>query len=174
MTRTIFIYGAVSGLIVIASMILGMVMNRDGFFGSQVFGYLIMLVALSCIFFGVKSHRDKDRGGYIKFLPAFFMGLGIAAVAGVAYVAAWEVFLVATDYAFMTEYADSVIAQKEADGASAAEIAETREKLETMMAHYANPLFRLPITFSEIFPVGLLVSLVSAALLRKPEVLPAR
>jgi hypothetical protein len=39
---------------------------------------------------------------------------------------------------------------------------------------YANPWFRLPMVFSEIFPVGVLVSLVSAAMLRRPTFLPAR
>ena len=43
-----------------------------------------------------------------------------------------------------------------------------------MRTQYANPLFRLPMTFIEIFPVGLLVALVSAALLRNPSFLPAR
>jgi hypothetical protein len=39
---------------------------------------------------------------------------------------------------------------------------------------YQNPLVRLPLTFIEIFPVGLLVALVSAGLLRNPERFPAR
>ena len=42
-----------------------------------------------------------------------------------------------------------------------------------MKIQYADPLFRLPITFLEIFPVGLLISLISAAILRNPGVLPA-
>jgi hypothetical protein len=37
-----------------------------------------------------------------------------------------------------------------------------------------NPLIRIPLTFAEIFPIGLLAALVSAALLRNPKVLPAR
>ena len=40
--------------------------------------------------------------------------------------------------------------------------------------NYANPLYRLPITFVEMFPVGVLISLVSAALLRNSRFLPAR
>ena len=39
---------------------------------------------------------------------------------------------------------------------------------------YANPLFRLPITFVEMFPIGVLISLVSAAVLRNSRFLPAR
>lgn len=57
--------------------------------------------------------------------------------------------------------------------ASAAALTEEMAKLESMRVNYANPLFRIPMTFLEIFPVGLLVSLVSALLLRNPKVLPA-
>ena len=39
---------------------------------------------------------------------------------------------------------------------------------------YANPLYRLPITFIEIFPVGVLITFVSAAVLRNSRILPAR
>jgi hypothetical protein len=46
--------------------------------------------------------------------------------------------------------------------------------MDAFKRQYANPLFRLPMTFAEIFPVGVLVSLVSAAILRNPRVLPAR
>lgn len=42
-----------------------------------------------------------------------------------------------------------------------------------MRNQYANPLFRFPMTFGEIFPVGLLITLISAAVLRNLKVLPA-
>ena len=45
--------------------------------------------------------------------------------------------------------------------------------MERLREQYANPVFRLPITFLEIFPVGLLITLVSAGLLRNSELLPA-
>jgi hypothetical protein len=46
--------------------------------------------------------------------------------------------------------------------------------MEAFKVQYANPMFRLPMTFAEIFPVGVLVSLVSAGLLRNSRFLPAR
>jgi hypothetical protein len=49
-----------------------------------------------------------------------------------------------------------------------------RAEMDAFRVQYANPLFRLPMTFAEIFPVGVLVSLISAAILRNPRVLPAR
>lgn len=43
-----------------------------------------------------------------------------------------------------------------------------------MKERYANPLFRMAMTASEILPVGVVISLISAAILRNPAVLPAR
>ena len=167
------IYGLLSGLVIISTMITGIVLAPQSFFSSEWFGYLVMLVALTFIFVGVKRYRDVERGGVIKFWAAFALGLGIAAAAGVAYVTVWEVYLAMTDYKFMDEYIAAVMRARQAEGVPAAAIAEQMAKLEPMRVNYANPLFRIPMTFLEIFPVGLLVSLVSALLLRNPKLLPA-
>ena len=45
--------------------------------------------------------------------------------------------------------------------------------MEVLREQYANVLFRVPITFLEIFPVGLVITLFSAFILRRSEVLPA-
>ena len=138
-------------------------------------GYAIMLVALSLVFLAIKRERDVAGGGVIKFWPAFGMGLAISAIASVVYVIAWEsaqAFLIQGDFA--KTYGDSIIAQKQAAGASAAEMAKVRAEMAEFAVQYADPLFRLPMTFLEIFPVGVLVSLISAALLRNPRFVPAR
>lgn len=173
MLRIMLIYGAIAGVVIIAVMTAGMLFSETGS-GSQLQGYLTMLVVLSLIFVGIKRYRDKDLGGVIKFLPALGLGVGIAAVAGVFYVISWEASLHLTDFAFVEGYKQSSIAAYEAKGLTGEALVEKVTELEAMMANYTNPLYRLPITFLEIFPVGLLVALVSAALLRNPKVLPAR
>ena len=138
-------------------------------------GYAIMLVALSIVFLAIKRERDIAGGGVIRFWPAFGMGLAISVIAGVIYVAAWEsaqAFLIHGDFA--KSYGDSIIAQKQAAGVSAAELAQARREMADFAEQYRNPLFRLPMTFLEIFPVGVLVSLISAALLRNPRFAPAQ
>ncbi len=176
MLRIALIYGAIAGTIVIGAMTLGFILDGDekGAASGQIFGYLIMLAALTLIFVGVKRHRDVNHGGVIKFLPAFLTGLAIAAVAGAFYVTGWELYLAATDHAFIEEYSAAVIEKKKAAGLAGAELDKAIAEMNRMVENYGNPLFRIPITFSEIFPVGLLISLVSAAILRNPKVLPAR
>lgn len=172
MTRTILTYGLISGLIAILG-IIGTIITGTGH-SSVWLGYLIMLVALSAILLGVKQHRDRVLGGVIKFWPAFLVGLGIAVAAGLAYVAVWEVYLALTHYTFMDQYAAKILEAKRAAGVTGAAYQKLVAEMDDMRRSYANPLYRLPMTFIEIFPVGLLVALVSAVLLRNPRFLPAR
>jgi polyferredoxin len=175
MTRIILTYGLISGLVVILG-ILGTIVasGGDAPHSSVWLGYLIMLVALSSILVGVKQHRDRTLGGVIRFRTALAIGLGIAVVASLAYVAVWEVYLAATHYSFMDQYAAAMLSAKRAAGVTGAAYAKAVADAETMRRQYANPLYRLPETFLEIFPVGLLIALASAALLRNPRFLPAK
>ena len=152
------VYGLISGTIIILTMITGFELaDHDSFMSTLWFGYLLMLVVLTFIFVGVKRYRDIECGGVIRFGRAFLVGLGMAAFAGLAYVLIFEIYLAATSNRLLVD----MIA-----GAAPAE----RADLESMLL---NPWQRVPMVFIEIFPVGLLVALISAALLRNPRVLPA-
>ncbi|HWN38333.1 MAG TPA: DUF4199 domain-containing protein, partial [Gammaproteobacteria bacterium] len=109
----------------------------------------------------------------IRFLPALGMGLAISAVASLFWVVGWEITL-ASGFDFGNAYMDSVVAAAQARGAPAAEIEQIRAETAQFLSMYANPLFRLPITFVEMFPIGALISLISAAMLRNSRFLPAR
>lgn len=174
MTRIIVTYGLVSGAVIILGMIATIVFNGGAPHSNVWLGYLIMLVALSAILVGVKQHRDQNRGGVIRFVPAFLVGLGIAVAASLAYIVIWEVYLAVTDYSFMDQYVAATLEAKRAEGLSGGAYAAEVRKLQDMADAYENPLYRMPMTFAEIFPVGLLVAIVSAALLRNPRFLPAK
>jgi hypothetical protein len=170
MIRIVLTYGLISGLVTI-----GGTLGAMHFAGHILWlGYLVMLVALSAILVGVRQHRDEALGGVIRFWPALGIGLGIAVVASLAYVAVWEVYLAATHYTFMDQYAQSMLSAKRAAGVTGAAYAKAVADADAMRRQYANPLYRLPETFLEIFPVGLLIALASAALLRNPRFLPAK
>lgn len=175
MTKIALIYGGLAGSVIIGVMVLGIAMSGgEPSAGSQTVGYLIMIVGLSMIFLGVKRYRDRELGGVIKFMPAFLLGLAIAGVAAIVYVAVWEAYLASTDYAFINEYTAGVIEAKRAAGLSGADLDRLIADMEAMKTNYGKAFYRLPITFLEIFPVGVIVSLLSAALLRNPKVFPAR
>jgi hypothetical protein len=175
MFRRIFVYGVVAGLIVGISLFATTVgMHGHSLRYGLVVGYLTMLIALSTVFVAVKRHRDLDLGGVIGFWPALGLGLGITIVASILYVLAWEAALAVSHMDFATGYAKAVIAEQKAKGVAGPALARVVAEMETFKLNYANPLYRLPMTFTEIFPVGVLVSLFSAGLLRNSRILPAR
>ena len=176
MLRNILVYGLVAGLVVAIPMNLMMIFMKDHppLAWGMVFGYVTMLVALSAVFIGIKRYRDMELGGVIRFWPALGLGLGISVVAGILYALAWELSLALTHMDFAAAYANTLIAEKKAAGASAEAIAQLTAEMDAFKVQYANPLFRMPMTFAEIFPVGVLVSLISAALLCNRRILALR
>jgi hypothetical protein len=178
MLPTALICGLIAGLVAaIPQTLMAMAMRgRQPMLDySTVLGYLTMLIALSVVFVAIKRRRDRDLGGVIRFWPALGLGVGISLVAGIVYVVSWELAQYFFSMDFARNYGWAMIEQQRAKGASP----EALEKVIIDMEYFArelypNPLWRLPMTFAEIFPVGLLVSLVSAGLLRNPRVLPAQ
>lgn len=169
------IYGTLSGAVIASVITTGLVLGpENSIFSSMWFGYLVMFVALSFVFMGVKRYRDVEKGGVIRFMSALGMGLAIAVVAALAYILVWEIYLASTGYRFMDDMLAAMARNMAAEGKSSAEIATFLAQQEWVRANYPNPLIRIPITFLEIFPVGLIVALFSAAVLRNPRVLPAR
>ena len=174
MQKIIIRNGLIAGGVVILSFIVGtMMMNVDSAAGflPELLGYLIMIIALSMIFVGIKQYRDKELGGVIRFGTAFKLGLGITLVASLIYIVGWEINLAVTDYSFMEEYTTHVIEEKQAEGLEGAALQAEVARMEEMKENYSKFWFRIPITFVEIFPVGLFVTLVSSFLLKNSRFL---
>ena len=176
MTRYILRFGLFAGLIVVLPMlVMWLRVPADGQPpGGMLESYLIMLVALSMVFVGIKQYRDKVLGGVIRFGPALLLGLGISAVAGVLYVLGWEICVAFGKFDFSAWYAKEIVESARAHGATSADLAKASAEAQEFARSYASPLVRMSYTFIEIFPVGILVSLISAALLRNSRLLPPR
>lgn len=176
MWKRIAVYGIAAGAIVGAQFTAVMALSQGrevGAWGVAI-GYATMLLALSLVFVAVKRQRDLALGGVIRFLPALAMGLAISTVAGIIYATTWEAILAVTGMDFAGDYARQIIEQQKAKGLTGPELEKLIRDMETFKAQYAQPLYRFGATFLEIAPVGVLVSLVSAGLLRNPRFMPAR
>jgi hypothetical protein len=170
MKRTVLTYGLISGAI-LSIMLAATVpfIDRIGFDRGEVIGYTSMVLAFLLIYFGIRSYRDNVRGGSITFGRAFAVGALIVVVASACYVATWQVIYrtAARDYAAL--YQEHVLAQERARGATAEELVAKQAQMERFAALYENPLFNVAITFVEPLPVGLILALLSAAILRRQE-----
>lgn len=169
MKKIIIIYGLIAGVIVATVMAISTAVyhNSGNFTGGMVIGYASMLIAFSMIFVGVKSYRDKHNNGSISFGKAFKIGILITAIASTIYVITWLI----NYYCFMPDFGDKyaaqVIEQLKASGASAVEIAKETKEMNSFAQMYKNPFFNAMLTYIEILPVGLIVTLISALILKR-------
>lgn len=176
MRKAIVTYGLIAGLIVavpLFALAIAMQNQPPPWWGALI-GYTSMLIAFSTIFIAIKQQRDQDLGGVIRFWPAFRLGLGITLIASLIYVLTWEAVLASTGMTFADSYVDHLIAAQKAKGVTGAALDAFIADMEAFKRNYRNPFYRMPLTAIEILPVGLLVTLVSAGLLRKPQFLPLR
>ena len=179
MRKVILIFGSLAGAIISIFLIIGVTFYENGvmtFDFSELVGYATMIIALSMIFFGIKSYRDNYQKGAINFWKGFQVGALIGLMASLMYAITWEVYLQSRPVgpaSFMEKYADCVINKMKEKGDSAYKIDQTIKEMDKMKKMYQNPVIRFGITIMEILPLGIIITLISAAVLRKKEFLPA-
>jgi hypothetical protein len=172
MKKIVLKYGLIAGGIITVLMIVVMVPFWDtthDFEGGEVAGYASMILALSTVFFGVKAYRDQERGGQIGFWKAVQVGLAITVVASIIYVIVWKIYSSIAFPDFMDKYVAHMEESMKKSGASAAEILKQKEEMLGWKELMKNPLVEMGMVFMEIFPVGLLMSLIAGAFLRKKK-----
>jgi ABC-type sugar transport system permease subunit len=179
MRKVTLIFGLLAGVIVSVFMVIIMKLCENGtisFDNSDFIGYGSMVIALSMIFFGIKSYRDNFQNGAIKFGKGLQVGMLITLVASLLYAAAGETYYQIDpegQAAVMDKYANHHINKMKEQGASPAEIEQKVKEMAGMKEMYKNPLLRFGMTLAIILPVGVVVALLSAAVLRRKEFLPA-
>jgi hypothetical protein len=169
MKKIVLRYGLLSGgiLIALSAALLPCFNGAIDFDYGETIGYSSMVLSFLMVFFGVKSYRDTVAGGTIGFGKAFQVGILITLITCAMYVIAWEITYFNFFPDFLDKYTAHVLAKMHAAGESEAAIREMTTKMANMAKLYTNPLFNIAITFMEVFPVGLVVTLVSAAILRR-------
>jgi hypothetical protein len=168
MKKTVLTFGSIAGVIIAflmnASLLLS---NRIGPGHSMVLGYTIMVASFLLIYFGVRSYRDNELGGQISFGRGFACGILITLITTVFYVVAWEIIFFNFIPHFMDGYFAAQIHKVQASGLDSATIAMRVAAIQHSQRMYQNPLVNAAYTFIEPFPVGLVITLVSAAVLRR-------
>jgi hypothetical protein len=169
MTNTVLKFGVYSGLVSAALMLATVpFMNQIGFDKGLFVGYTAMLISFLFVYFGVRSYRDTVLGGRMTFATGFNVGIMITLISCVFYVATWLVvyFFLMPDFA--AKFGEFLLESAKAKGASPAELEVTARQAAEYQVLLDNPLTNAAYSFIEPFPVGLLVTLISAAILRKP------
>jgi Protein of unknown function (DUF4199) len=165
MKKIVLTYGLISGVIA-AVLLVAQVPFMDGSSKALIVGYTTIVLSALLIFFGVRSYRENVGDGKISFGRGFAVGILIALLSAAGYVAAWEVVYYSSpgiaDHVF-----DQQVEELKAKGAPQAEIDSAAAQAESFKKLYANPFVNAAFTFIEPFPVGVLMTLLSAAILRR-------
>jgi hypothetical protein len=112
------------------------------------------------------------ENGAIKFVKGLQVGALTTLIASLMYAASWETFYQTNPEikaTFMDKYAEHSINKMKAKGASPAEIDQKAKEMADMKEMYKNPVIRFGITVLEILPVGIVITLISAAVLRRKD-----
>jgi hypothetical protein len=168
MKRIVLTFGLISGAIISVLMLATIpFIHQIGFSRGMVVGYTTMVLAFLLVFFGIRSYRENVGGGYISFGRALGVGLLIMLITCACYVVTWEFIYFNIMPDFGEKYAAYVVDNMRASGASAAEIASKIEEMNRFKQLYNNIFFNMAMTFLEPLPVGLIMTFISALILRK-------
>lgn len=171
MKKNVWTFGLVAGLVVALFMLVTTTLcyRNPNFSGttSMLLGYTGMLIAFSFAFVGIKNYRDQYNGGYISFGQAFKVGGLIALIGSTMYVLAWLVDYYVFVPDFIDKYAAHTLQEAKASGASAAELRKEMDSIAEYREMYKNPLGVILFTYFEVLPVGLIVALISALILKR-------
>lgn len=174
MKKIVLTYGIIGGIIVSVMMWITLSGDSHDFDSGLWLGYTTMVIGLSTIFFAVKTYRDKHLGGVIPFGKAFLLGLYITLIASTLYVASWLLFSATSEHDYMQEYYEHTKTELESSGRPAEEVEAELKDMRDFQELYKNPAVKIGTTYLEILPVGLLISLLCAAILKRNADGPAR
>ena len=173
MKNTIIKYGLIAGGISATGQLITSLYLKYSGLGSSSFdnsfylGYTLITLAMSVIYFAIRAFRDGANDGKVTFGKGLLIGLGITAMACVCYSLMWTFVYYTLLPNFMDDYAAFSIAQLKAEGANAAKLLENQAQIAGIKQMYQSPFGVFAITLIEPLPVGLLVSLVSAFILKR-------
>jgi len=175
MKKIVITFGLISGALMAAFMFATLpFLEKIGFDRGLFVGYTSMVLAFILVFFGIRSYRENVSGGQITFGRAFAVGILIALVACVCYVVAWEIIYFKFMPDFADKYASYIVEKARTSGATQQVIDAKLAQMKSLKAMLDNPFINAAMTFVEPFPVGLIVTLISAAILRKKTTAAAR
>ena len=168
MKKTVLIFGLISGALMAIFMFATMpFVDRIGMDRMIFVGYTGIVLAFMLVFFGIRSYRENIGGGAVTFGRAFMIGILITLISSICYVIAWQIFYYTFMPDFFEKYAAHVIEKARASGAGPEAIQAQTQEMDHMKQLVKNPLIHAAFVFLEPFPVGLVITLISAAILSK-------
>jgi ethanolamine transporter EutH len=173
MKRNVIVFGIILGLILTGNMVYMCLRcyNNPYFKSNDIIGYAAMIAVFALMFVGIKNYRDKYLDGFISFGKAFKTGFLMALLASTMYVVGGLILIYQFIPDFIDKYIEHVMYMAREKGASTAELEKKAADMANFKEMYKNPLFVIFVSYMEVLPIGTIVALISALILkRKPKI----
>lgn len=169
MKSPILKYGLLAGVLVNVLMFgpIALFGQREGWLRyGEIFGYSAMVLAMTATYFAIRRDREL-HGGALSFSRGLGVGVGVSAIASLLFGLATYAFYWIVGDAFVQKMWDHYQTQIRGSGADAASIAHQLAEMEQMRPLFYSYAFQAVVMFATLFLIGLAVSLISAAILRR-------
>lgn len=179
MKKIVLKYGTISGLIAAALMFTTVLIEKKYGFGSTppILGYAGIVLAFIPLYFGVKEYRETLGGGALTFLKGLNVGIIIIVISGLFYAISWLIvyYIVTPDFpekysAFLVEQIKGSVKTLKDTAAIHKQLKDTVMVKQQMIQYKdmaKNPFIFGALTFTEPLPLGVVLALVCAGILRK-------
>ena len=168
MKRTVLTFGLMSGAIAVGMrLVIVPFIGRVSFGSLTALGVTAFAISFVMVFVGILSYREHVGGGTITFGRAFKAGILTTLVSCVIFAISWE--LIQRNFLpdLLERHSSYEMEQARAAGATPEQLSAMVQENQQFIEMYKNPLIRFASSMMEAFPVGLLMTLLSAWILKK-------
>ena len=164
MKKIILTFGLIIGVILTAHAVImmNMIYTNPDFQGNEILGYTKLVLMFSLIYFGIRNYRNNHLNGKISFLKALKTGALICFIASTVYVVLGLLYYKIFIPDFVDVFTEHVIRNSPPE-----EVEATTAQMANFKEMYKNPLFAIFISYMEVLPIGMIVALVSALIVKK-------
>lgn len=172
MRKIILQYGLLSGTLITAFTWISMYYCYQSaeMNGNMLVGFSAMFLSFSLMFPAIKKYRDQQLKRSISFGQAFLVGIGIAGIASTMYVIGWMIEYHTLMPDFLERFVKYSILELEKAKLSPEILAIEKANYETYRHNYDTLPGMALVTYLEILPPGLLLSLIAAFIMKKKPI----
>lgn len=154
------IFGGIAASIVMSGITVYMKSNPEETVNMFI-GMFTMILAYTFIVLGIIKLRNENNG-IVPFGKAFLCGLGIVFISSTIYVFTWLIIYYNFFPDFMEHYCDLALKETPPE-----ELVAKKAEMEEYKEMYKSPIGVILLTYMEMFPVGIVIALISALILKK-------
>lgn len=167
MKKTVLRYGGFSVIFMVLFFLVEMLIfaQKKDFRVQEIFGWIGIFISTIFIFFGIRYYRDQYNHGNLSFGKGLKVGLLILLMPSLAF-GIFNVIYVMLNPDFMDTYYNYQVAQLK-ESLPAGEAALKIQAMEKDKEMWMSPAVQFFGMFASVFLVGVIVTVISALILRR-------